>query len=206
MMQKYCLYCGHAIEADDAFCPFCGQAQPATDQATQHVQTSAQPSTTVGTESNQETTTSATPNVDITPFQNGPARKYLTAYRHALGYTTPNVRYIYGFYQDFHWHFWFRAIGLLFDRYYYVTFEPDGLLFLGVSKATGHLSGKNSFFNFADITTIRWQHALMTDKLLVDAPQGKIMVSVVRHTLADPNQATNVQALAAQYGDSKAPH
>ena len=177
-MQKYCLYCGHAIEADDAFCPFCGQAQPATDQTTQHVQTSAQPSTTVGTESNQETTTSA----------------------------TPNVRYIYGFYQDFHWHFWFRAIGLLFDRYYYVTFEPDGLLFLGVSKATGHLSGKNSFFNFADITTIRWQHALMTDKLLVDAPQGKIMVSVVRHTLADPNQATNVQALAAQYGDSKAPH
>lgn len=186
-MTKYCPYCGRQLAATDAFCPYCGKLQPANAPATA-VTPPVAPAPEPPTPSP----------VEPSSFGSAMQPANLTAYRQALGYTAPDALWLYGFFMGRSWGIVTAIIAISSSNYYIVSFEPDGLLFLGIDLKT-RFNGQNSFVNFQDIQNFRFTTGVMNCHLVADAPQGKIDVKIGKFLKGHPWQAANLKQLQHRY-------
>ncbi|KRO04093.1 hypothetical protein IV54_GL001611 [Levilactobacillus paucivorans] len=124
--------------------------------------------------------------------------KAVNRYRQALGYTSTDNLVVYGYMLNMGMTVLVGVVGMLANKYYMISFEDDGILFLGIGLSS-HFTGENSFINFNDLEKISFKNFGLDYHLTVTAENGTMKAKVTRLILGQPWQAANVKILAQRY-------
>lgn len=221
--QKYCVQCGQQIAFSAKFCPNCGYEQPqfkARTESNSNVETPVEQKSVEQTLDNRETgepirsersneyissQSVQQPNVvnsnqiDPKEFGNCLNLNNLNAYRRQLGYTSADNICVYGYFFSTGAIVLLGPIGALTSKYYMISFEKDGILFLGIGM-TQHFNGQNSFVNFSDISSIKFTNVGLNYHLDVKSPKGEIKAKVGKLILGHSWQGENGKKLYEMYG------
>ncbi|EHO50738.1 zinc ribbon domain-containing protein [Lentilactobacillus kisonensis] len=221
--QKYCVHCGQQIAFSAKYCPNCGYEQPQFkaraesnpnveapleqksgeqalgDQETGEPVQADQPKENIPPQSVQQPNVANSNQIDPKDFGNCLNLDNLNAYRRQLGYPRTDNICVYGYFFSTGAIVLLGPIGALTSKYYMISFEKDGILFLGIGM-TQHFNGQNSFVNFSDISSIKFTNVGMNYHLDVKSPKGEIKAKIGKLILGHSWQGENGKKLYEMYG------
>ncbi|WP_261810604.1 zinc ribbon domain-containing protein [Levilactobacillus humaensis] len=200
--QKFCFSCGQKMPASASFCPNCGQRQPqfqaAVPATPAAVITPTVPVPPVTPAPVQSAPTAAPQAIDLKNFGKALDIDAVNRYRQALGYTSPDNLIIWAQHlPDMKMYLLLGAFSYLTSKQYMISFEDDGILFLGFGLT--YFDGKNAFINFNDVKKLSFKNIGIAYHLTVATQDSKMKVQVNRFIMGHPWQAANVKILAQRY-------
>ncbi|WP_125573756.1 hypothetical protein [Levilactobacillus huananensis] len=135
---------------------------------------------------------------DPRSFGKAPNLENIDRYRKALGYTSTGNPVVYGYMLDTGLTLLVGVVGVLATQYDMISFEDDGVLFLGMDL-TSHFTGENAFIKFADLEKITFKGFGLSYTLTLSDGDNTMKVKVNRFIMGRPWQGTNVKILAQRY-------
>jgi len=135
---------------------------------------------------------------DPRSFGKAPNLENIKRYREALGYTSTDNPVVYGYMLDTGLTLLIGVAGVLATKYYMISFEDDGILFLGLD-ITSHFTGENAFIKFTDLEKVTFKGLGLSYTLTLSDGDNTMKVKVNRFIMGRPWQGASVKILAQRY-------